>query len=425
MIGYQQHRGYPPVLKTMGICCFLSIFSTNYFFYLNFEWGDSYKTQLVSSSKSTSQTTIISDMCRCELLSIDCLDSIACIPRGTDLQDSISQGVLMRNLIRDLTTVKGISHYLAGEPIGKSMQYTAIEAYKKWINNGVLSSQNRYSIFIKSDLYSDCVEKNLKYKDCFFHAINETDYADSIESYALQESIITQEKKISVKRELKNFKDKSKHAGHELSAKSQLLMFAHICRIYFNIRSPIIQSYQKYLTTIPAEDAPEEKNSNDVLRISLHVRRADSCEHETEGDGDRYFDKASELNSTAQVTGKRFCYNTAVYMNALQKAKKLAGGPSLVVYLSTDYAGELMDQIRDQFPDLYRSSTWKYLNFPRDTFVYQNSIEIGKHDKKRPFLGETAVGDLWHLSHGQVFIGHMGMLLRLLILNQEFIMCVL
>lgn len=168
MIGYQQHRGYPPVLKTMGICCFLSIFSTNYFFYLNFEWGDSYKTQLVSSSKSTSQTTIISDMCRCELLSIDCLDSIACIPRGTDLQDSISQGVLMRNLIRDLTTVKGISHYLAGEPIGKSMQYTAIEAYKKWINNGVLSSQNRYSIFIKSDLYSDCVEKNLKYKDCFF-----------------------------------------------------------------------------------------------------------------------------------------------------------------------------------------------------------------------------------------------------------------
>jgi len=412
---------------TMGLFCFLSLVNLYFLLSIKFEFDRPKRLQQqIESSQSTSATTIINGRCQCEIVSLDCLESIACIPRGVDLQESIAEGTYIRNLIRKMATVEGEGQPWPSDPLGKATQYTTIEAYLNWSNKGVLNPMESFSTFVNSSVYPDCVEKNLESKDCFFHAIDETDYIDPIEEYANKQNAVTEENKKSLKMELEFFRKKNKYEGNTLSAKSHLMVFAHLCRIYFNIRDPIIESYKKHLKIIHAEDSPEEmssgsKSQGDILRVSLHVRRADSCEHEKEGFGQRYLDKPSEFNSTAQVSGKRFCYNTAVYMNAVQKAKELAGSPSLEVYLSTDYAGELMNEIREQFPDLYRSTTWKYMNFPRDTFDYDAFIEAGDHhDHKKPFLGETAVDDLWHLSHGQVFIGHLGKYFRCLILNRFF-----
>ena len=53
------------------------------------------------------------------------------------------------------------------------------------------------------------------------------------------------------------------------------------------------------------------------------------------------------------------------------------------------------------------SMNWHFLDFSRDTFEYKGQIDDVKH-RKYGSLGETAIVDLWLLSHGQVFVGHMG-----------------
>ena len=87
----------------------------------------------------------------------------------------------------------------------------------------------------------------------------------------------------------------------------------------------------------------------------------------------------------------------------------ISGKPALDVYLATDHAGSMLDEIRDRFPDDFNAWNWHFSNYTRDTFEYEGFID-GKNvgGTKQAMLGETAVADLWHLSHGQVFVGHLG-----------------
>lgn len=51
--------------------------------------------------------------------------------------------------------------------------------------------------------------------------------------------------------------------------------------------------------------------------------------------------------------------------------------------------------------------SWRFLNYSRASFRYQGFIEGGENTNKG-FMGLSAFADMWHLSHGQYFIGHMG-----------------
>jgi hypothetical protein len=165
--------------------------------------------------------------------------------------------------------------------------------------------------------------------------------------------------------------------------------------------------YQKHLKTI---DNRNSKSIDSIFIVSMHVRRGDSCRHETTG----YEMSASPLESPAQTSSNRLCYDTSVYMDALRQVIELTPDRHVVVYLATDHSGSLMDEIRNRFPELYQSVSWKYLEYSRDIFDYSSGknnegdfIE-SKENKNKAILGETAVADIWHLSHGQVFIGNLG-----------------
>jgi len=59
--------------------------------------------------------------------------------------------------------------------------------------------------------------------------------------------------------------------------------------------------------------------------------------------------------------------------------------------------------------NFYGVEKWHFLNYTRDHFNYTaDSIEAEENEANQPFLGETAVADLWLLSHGHAFVGHMG-----------------
>ena len=51
---------------------------------------------------------------------------------------------------------------------------------------------------------------------------------------------------------------------------------------------------------------------------------------------------------------------------------------------------------------------WNYLNYSRSHFQYEAESIEAVENKNQHILGETAVADLWLLSHGHAFIGHLG-----------------
>lgn len=169
----------------------------------------------------------------------------------------------------------------------------------------------------------------------------------------------------------------------------------------------MLSIYQTRLKTI---DNTKGTN-NTELRVAMHFRRGDSCRHETEG----YATTASAFDSPAQFSSMRLCYDTQVYIDALKRVIRLASNRHCVVYIATDHSQSLVDEIKTRFSELYQTVSWKYLDYSRDVFHYNADgawdgtgfIESPTNQNKA-FLGETAVADIWHLSHGQVFIGHLG-----------------
>ena len=197
-----------------------------------------------------------------------------------------------------------------------------------------------------------------------------------------------------------------------LSPMGELLTFAHIMRILFNRRPFLNDIFQSHLTSISAKTASTSTSTTrpstfDPFGVSVHIRRGDSC---TEKDPRRYQKKESPIDSPPQTSANRYCYLTSVYLNAIQRIVDMVPPDRPVhVYLSTDDVGSVMDEIRFEHPDIFESvDEWKFLNYSRSHFQYTTDFIEDEENENRPILGETAVADLWLLSHGEAFVGHLG-----------------
>jgi hypothetical protein len=287
-------------------------------------------------------------------------------------------------------------------------QYVTISVWKQWLTNNSIPTKliSKPDMFVNESQYPICVEFGLHGRDCFLNEFSTDDNTEN-NKYELQ-----------VKKDFSQYYELDRMAAINSITKLQanplnvstlvyLIAFSQISRITFDLRPHMLDIYDKYLETIEKETM---HSANDVFRVSMHLRRGDSCRHETTG----YEMKASPLHSPAQAGSYRRCYDTKVYMDALQNVLDLQPKRNVIVYLATDHVGEIMDEIKSRFPQLYQSVTWKYLKYPRQYFNYNNGSFDGRNYIESPEnvyaanLGETAATDIWHLSHGQVYIGHLG-----------------
>ena len=96
-------------------------------------------------------------------------------------------------------------------------------------------------------------------------------------------------------------------------------------------------------------------------------------------------------------------------------------GP-LKVLASSDSSSDMVAEMRaagGAFRQVFQSSHWHYLDYPRDDFSYpeaaaqrksgaQPFIEYISDKRQQARIGETAFADLVHQSHMQFFVGHLG-----------------
>jgi hypothetical protein len=93
------------------------------------------------------------------------------------------------------------------------------------------------------------------------------------------------------------------------------------------------------------------------------------------------------------------------------------------VYLATDDVGNVVHEILNKKytireiekknmtidDNILGVDKWHFLNYSRAHFNYTaDYIEAEENTEIQPILGETAIADLWLLSHGHAFVGHLG-----------------
>ena len=359
--------------------------------------------QLSLSDRSLSTpTTVVLGNCECELVSIDCLDAIKCLPQGDEAMRTITRGITTRKVMKDIVTFSGKDTADAYIALGKGIQYASIRAWQSLKKKSVLPvGYTDYSVgFVNETWYPHCMENQLLGKNCFFRNLNDDEDLDPLEEEALRVVPETEESAGAIRDDIKAYLSKSDPDDATLPGLGHLMVFSHVARLRFNRQPTLRQVFDAHLTTVASQNRTTTDN---VLRVSVHMRRADSCDHKTKG----FQKEASLLESIPQTSGVRMCYATSVYMKALQRVQKMSQRP-LEVYLSTDYGGEVMAEIKKDFNDLYQSITWKYLKYDRDIFQYGVMIDDIHRNKKLEILGETGFADLWLLSHGEVFVGHLG-----------------
>ena len=403
--------------------------------------------------------------CRCDIISVDCLDSISCIPHNNPnhLNALVWIGLETRTAIKETSIVDGGEAYSdLYLPIGKQLQYAAIDTWKAWRSDNVLPEyyhRRTRSIFVNPRWYPDC-QKNrtsvnrgstysiMYYKgtSCFYQGITgEEDSAGTIMEHnairwfehnnnnsTLSSSEEVSPTKLQIRKILKAFlHDHQSNDSRILSPLGNLLMFGHITRIMFNRRPFLEEIYQAHLTSIAVPSSSTEydtkkagkiktttdvsddttkNNDVDPFIVGLHMRRGDSC---NEDSPQLYQKEPSPLDSPAQFGSNRMCYQTDVYLEAIRRIRQLVPNTRpLHVYVATDDAGDVMEEIlhHKTFNKGVEVEVdqWNYLNYSRSHFQYEaESIEADENENKH-ILGETAVADLWLLSHGHAFIGHLG-----------------
>jgi len=407
--------------------------------------------------------------CHCDVLSIDCLHTIACIPHlhNPQYRHALAWiGLQMRHAIKSVSTFDGVLHNDPYIPLGKNIQYSSIDTWKGWREQNILPKAfDRHidSIFVNADWYRVCrenkdksntesAEPHFRGLSCFMGRVKDTEDRTKtfLESHAVEwfkDSIVHHEAtKHEVRKLLKefvrdhqphlkdpetgNFKNIDDIAGSnkELSSLGYLLMFSHVVRMVFNIRPFVKEIYAERLTSVGkdgnSELSPASKigkknarNGNDdneePFNVALHMRRGDSCHEPSPSEYQSY---ASPINSPGQTGADRHCYKTKVYMNALRKIRLLVPRTRpLHVYLATDDVGDMISEIvskkhesraEEEVVDVER---WHFVKYSRDVFNYEAlTIEDVENKDHQPKLGETAIIDLWHLSHGHAFVGHLG-----------------
>lgn len=358
-------------------------------------------------TKGSDETRIVQNVYLCELLSVDCLDSIECLPKNWNASMQImSMGMDTRTVVKQNAKYANRAPPMHLYPVGLSTQHTTIKSWLDWIHRNELPE--RYddveTLFLNSTLYPECKNKTWIGKNCFFAPTQEAEDEDDWEMQAQAQQPVPPVWQKVIQNDVEMYLQRQQSATAKdtsLPALGHLLTAAHITRIRFN-RRPMVQKMFHNMTRV--FNAPPQKGMGPSLHISVHVRRADSCSQ-------KYEMQASPLDSPSQPTSKRKCYDTAVYINQLVRVQERLQRQNvlrcLTVYLSSDDSGSLIKEIQESFPKVYETMTWHILGFDREAFNYKGSVEGHKHNN-HPFLGETAVADLWLLSHGEVFIDHLG-----------------
>ena len=404
--------------------------------------------------------------CHCDIISTDCLASIACIPHlhNPQYRDALAWiGVQMRRAMKAVAVFEGRTTESIKEiPVGKGMQYNTITVWNRWRGHNLLPKEylsSGESIFVDEYLYPNCIDNDgttALYKgfSCFFRGIQASELSTGriLESEAIQWFNDTATDAPTTKQQirklllkfvrnhqptLKNpkrgefgYSEDVNESDFFLSPLGNLMMFAHLTLMMFNRRPFLDKIYQEKATSIGSDGqvdsspnsnvrtAKSGKDDKEPFNVALHIRRGDSCNKEI--DPKRYSEDASPLDSVAQMGNRRQCYKTKVYLDALRQIRRLVPKTRpLHVYLATDHVGSVIDEIvNKKFKTGNNSSAkeevieverWHFLNYSRHHFDYDaESIESEDNRAHQPILGETAVADLWHLSHGHAFVGHMG-----------------
>ncbi len=381
-------------------------------------------------------------------------------------------GRAIRNSIKantNLETKIGPIYTAGFLPLGKHLQYATMGSWRSWRTRNVIHDYNSIlpSIFVQPLLYPECRGENDENGDpkiiyngvsCFYKPIKapEESAGTIIEDEAERwyNSTITNGK--ATENQIRNiwdeflqkhqalrsetqpdsedgFSDSSDIAAAEyktdFSALGNLVLYAHIARMGFNRRPFLDQIYKEQLTAVATpnfKNSAEYKRIADPYIVSLHMRRGDSCGIP---DPEQYEQDASALDSKAQMGGERKCYRNEVYLRAIARIRELVPKERpLHVYLSTDDVGNVMRDILKSKYDVSQENSegsdkqganevssddlgvdkWYFLNITRDHFDVDVMVENPTNADKQPKLGESAVTDLWLLSHGNAFVGHLG-----------------
>lgn len=363
--------------------------------------------------------------CMCDILSsLDCLDSIHCIPTNSDHVNAlVLLGIETRQVLKKTATFNGTVKDSFWKPIGKQLQYSSIFAWHNWRKSGILPKfydPMKRSDFVDQGRYSYCRDMNLTGKSCFFDKVSEQENLAG--AIIERKAVRWLETKYNSREAVMNARG---HIGQmmgdfvlqqmprddgtnikPLSPLGFLMMFAHICRLLFNRRSFLEDIFQAHLVTLEPERNASESSEREAFTLSLHIRRGDSCSTKPK----RYETNASALDSPPQTSNVRKCYQTKVYMDAVQRVRRfLPDDQPMHVFLSTDDAGDVIEDIKEHHADVFFSvNEWTFLNYSRSHFQYEGDRIEANENKERPILGETAVADLWLLSQGQAFVGHLG-----------------
>jgi hypothetical protein len=343
--------------------------------------------------------------CKCYLNSMDCLDFLECIPSDEDQKKLMNEGVLIRRVIKENTTTFAgppiSEEFLDNETVSFGIQATTISLWRRWLMKTALpmGMANRTVTFMNESMYSACREKKLLGWICVFHDFQVEENTND------EEDLIPDDQSInSLKMRMEQFRDNLTHS----TTLEYLQLFSHISRIAFNLRPHVLEIYKRRLKTIDHNRLSNDK----ILRVALHVRRGDACRFMTRP----YQLECSDFEEAAQIGNKRLCYSNYAYMESLLRIMNMVDR-HIVVYLATDYASSFLDEISSDshLRYIYLNASWKYLDYPRKIFDYASTKrgKKGMHitdprNTQKAILGEVAFVDIWHLSHGQAFIGHLG-----------------
>jgi len=329
-------------------------------------------------------------------MSVDCLDAIRCIPK--DQLGAIHEGVVTRQQIQKRATYWSSSLVTAMryETIGRASREVGILVWKEWLARNELPKGllNDVEPYVNGTKYPFCKQNHLEGRACFIGRFSMSETLGDMEKQAMTKF---RSKTAQVANVAKHQLSLVRENPYNVTAWEYLQAFSHVSRIAFNVRSHVVGDiYKKRLITI---DHSRKVHKRDVLRVAVHIRRADAC---SKG----YSNDASALDTPAQVGGQRLCYDASVYTDAIARIAKAVPDRHVVVYLASDHSLSIMQELRTKYAHVYNMVSWKYLDYSPSIFGKPGDEDLTTQDK--PLAGEATVAELWHVSHGQVFVGHLG-----------------
>jgi hypothetical protein len=355
--------------------------------------------------------------CSCDVRELECLPSADCLRSVRESSDElISGGVQTRSALKRKYQSQSAKEMFTSSwfPLGKVITYSAVENWRRWAVGAEMAPHlppSLHAKFIDPQRYPDCRNRHLIGSECFWQPFGAEEDLGEVEEDALHRrgqqngtSVIDFEQfRLNVASALvPGTNEQNDETLNSLPADQYLLSFAHMARIQFNMQPSLRDAYKSYKAVV--------NPGVGQLRVGVHIRRSDSCSEKVR---DGYKEEASKIDGGPQMTNVRLCYHTKVYINMLRRVKGLYGMP-LAVYLSSDDAGSILDEIKSLSPDLFESSSWHHVQFPQDA---QEALGYNQHTGKTveaqdtaasALIGETASLDAWHLSHSELFIGSLG-----------------